>query len=149
MRGLRRVTAGQKWKSAFTRMSPNSLYLHLSLNNCKSSGFKGILTDWCCHADAVTGSMLDGLVIYEDRWDAQNGTWVNVHLFWRTSSGGLPTSRPDPAVEGTWLTDWLCRPPAKPTSHRREGAHALPSEDCEQTERRGGGWRLTMLKLSF
>lgn len=56
---------------------------------CKLSRFRGILTDRCCHADAVTDLMLDGLMIYGEEWDAKNGTWVNVHLSrWTSLLGG-------------------------------------------------------------
>lgn len=71
--------------------------------------FRGILTDWCCHADAVTGLMLDRLMIYGEWWDAQNGTRVNVHLSRRTSSlGGCPQPvQIQPSRGRDWLTDWL------------------------------------------
>lgn len=82
---------------------PVSLYLHLKI--CENPWFRGILTDWCCHADAVTVLMLDGLMIYGELRDAPNESRVNVHLSRQISGcGGLLTSSPDPTVEGT---DWV------------------------------------------
>lgn len=48
------------------------------------------------------------LMIHGGCWDAQKGTWVNVHLsHWTSSQGGLLTSGPwQPQSRGSeWLTD--------------------------------------------
>lgn len=112
---------------------PVSLYLHLKI--CENPWFRGILTDWCCHADAVTVLMLDGLMIYGELWDAPNESRVNVHLSRQISGcGGLLTSSPDPTVEGT---DWVAGLQLNP-AHSREEDHA------RQLRRRRGGERRLM-----
>lgn len=94
--------------------------------------------DWCCHADAVTELMLDTLMIYGEYWDAQNGTQVNVHLFFT----GLPHQGVCPRpVYIQPLTAWLGWPPAKPGAHSGKGAHALLRQACEWARRRGGDGR--------
>lgn len=108
---------------------PVSLYLHLKI--CENPWFRGILTDWCCHADAVTVLMLDGLMIYGELWDSSNESRVNVHLSRQISGcGGLLTSSPDPTVEGT---DWVAGLQLNP-AHSREEDHAR-----RLRRRRGGG----------
>lgn len=112
---------------------PVSLYLHLKI--CENPWFRGILTDWCCHADAVTVLMLDGLMIYVELWDAPNESRVNVHLSRQISGcGGLLTSSPDPTVEGT---DWVAGLQLNP-AHSREEDHA------RRLRRRRGGERRLM-----
>lgn len=123
--------SGQDCEPVFLNVS---LYLHLKI--CEIPWFRGILTDRCCHADAVTVLMLDGLMIYGELWDAPNESWVNVHLSHRISGGA---GGPVLIQLSRGLADWVTGLQLNPA---RSAGRKTTLRDWEEEEETGGWWGL-------